>query len=190
MTRSSPARIAALAGLLLAPLAVPAQQALVPAQSEIVFVSKQLGVPVEGRFKTFNAQVSFDPKKPEAAKIGFTVDLTSATLGAAEAEAELKKPGWFDSARVPQATFQSTAVKPAGAGRFDVTGKLTIKGTTRDVTVPVTLAQAGATTTASGSFVLKRIEFRIGEGEWNDTSIVANDVQVRLKLALTGVGPL
>lgn len=185
-----PLRAAALTLMLLAPLAVPAQQVLVPAQSEIMFTSKQLGVPVDGRFKTFSAQVAFDPKKPETAKIAFTVDLTSAAMGAAEAEAELKKPGWFDSARVPQATFQSTSVKAVGAGRFDVAGKLTIKGTTRDVTVPVTLTQAGATTTATGSFVLKRIEFRIGEGEWNDTSIVANDVQVRLKLALTGVGPL
>jgi len=56
--------------------------------------------------------------------------------------------------------------------------------------VPVTLTQAGGLTTATGSFVLKRLDFKIGEGEWSDTSVVANDVQVRFKLQLQGLGPL
>jgi hypothetical protein len=54
----------------------------------------------------------------------------------------------------------------------------------------VALTQAGGTTTAVGSFAMKRLDFKIGEGEWKDTSIVANDVQVKFKLALAGVAPL
>lgn len=163
---------------------------LVPAQSEIAFTSRQMGVPVDGQFKRFDAQVAFDPKKPESATIAFTVDLTSVTMGAAEVEAELAKPIWFDSRKTTHATFQSTAVKAAGPGRFDVAGKLTIKGQARDVNVPVTIAQSGGTTTAQGQFVLKRLQFKIGDGEWADTSMVADDVQVRFKLALTGVPAL
>ncbi len=56
--------------------------------------------------------------------------------------------------------------------------------------VPATLVQAGANTTATGSFTIKRNDFNIGEGEWNDVSIVANEVAVRFKLALTGVATL
>ncbi|MEK9953225.1 MAG: YceI family protein, partial [Curvibacter sp.] len=56
-----------------------AQQKLLPAQSEIVFVSKQMGVPVEGRFKKFDAQIAFDPAKLAASKIAFTVDTGSAS---------------------------------------------------------------------------------------------------------------
>ena len=164
-----------------------AQQKLVSAQSEIAFTSKQMGVPVEGKFRKFDAQVAFDPKKPEAAKIAFTIDLASASLGSAETEAELVKPEWFGVKQFPQATFQSTAVKANGPGRFEVAGKLTIKGASQDVVVPVVLAQAGGGTTASGAFVIKRLDYRIGDGEWKDTSMVANDVQVRFKLALTGV---
>lgn len=63
-----------------ASLQVQAQQKLQAGQSEIVFVSKQMGVPVEGRFKTFDAQISFDPAKPATAKINFSVDMASATL--------------------------------------------------------------------------------------------------------------
>jgi polyisoprenoid-binding protein YceI len=172
--------------------AVPAwaQQALVPAQSEILFVSKQMGVPVEGRFKKFDAQIAFDPAKPATSKIAFTVDTGSATLGVKESDAELPKATWFNVPKFPQATFQSTAIKAAGPGKFDVAGKLSIKGATQDVNVPVTLTQSGNITTATGAFTIKRLAFKIGENEWADTSMVADDVQVKFKLALTGVGKL
>ena len=166
-----------------------AQQKVDPAKSEITFVSKQMGVPVEGRFRKFDAQVSFDPKKPEAGKIAFSIDLGSTTVSP-DADAELPKAVWFNVPKFPLATFQSGAIKAAGPGKFEVAGKLAIKGSSRDVVVPVTLTQAGAVTTANGSFAIKRLDFKIGEGDWADTSMVANDVQVKFKLTLSGVGPL
>ena len=167
-----------------------AQQKLVAAQSAIDFTSKQMGVPVDGKFTRFDAQMSFDPKKPETSQIAFTVDLGSVSTGSSEVEGELAKPGWFDIKKQPSATFQSSSFKATGAGKFDVAGKLTIKGQTRDVVVPVSLQQAAGTTTATGAFTLKRLAFKIGDGEWNDTSIVADEVQVKFKLALTGVPAL
>jgi polyisoprenoid-binding protein YceI len=164
-----------------------AQQKLAAAQSEIAFTSRQMGVPVDGKFTRFDAQLTFDPKKPETSKVAFTVDLTSVSIGSGEVEAELAKPGWFDTKKQPQATFQSTAFKPAGAGKFDVSGKLSIKGQAQDVVVPVTVQQSGSNATATGTFTLKRLAYKIGDGEWNDTSIVADEVQVRFKLALTGL---
>jgi len=186
-TRALSLSLLALASL---PLAAQAQQALVPAQSEIAFVSRQMGVPVEGRFRTFSAQVAFDPAKPAAANIAFTVDTGSATLGVRETDAELPKPLWFNVAQFPKATFQSSAVKRLDANRFEVAGKLNIKGVSSDVVVPVTLAQSGAQTVATGAFPIKRLTFRIGEKEWSDTSMVADEVQVKFKLTLTGVGKL
>ena len=167
-----------------------ADQKLVPAQSEIVFVSKQMGVPVEGRFKKFDAQLSFDPAKPETSKIAMTVDVASATLGVPESDAELPKAPWFNTAKFPQATFQSTSAKGLGGGKFEISGKLSIKGHAQDVVVPVTLTQNGATTLATGVLPIKRLVFKIGEGEWADTGMVADDVQVKFKFALTGVGKL
>jgi polyisoprenoid-binding protein YceI len=190
-TTHLPTAIALLAALL-GGVAFPAcaDQKLVAAQSEIAFTSKQMGVPVDGRFRKFDAQVAFDPKQPEAAKIAFTIDLASASLGTAETEAELAKPDWFNTKAFPQATFVSSGVKALGGGRFDVSGKLGIKSVGRDVVVPVTLVQAGGNTTASGTFAIKRLDFKIGEGDWKDTSMVADAVQVKFKLVLTGVGPL
>jgi polyisoprenoid-binding protein YceI len=168
----------------------PAPAQLLPAQSELNFTSRQMGVPVDGKFKRFDASLNFDPRKPEVGRIGLTIDLASVSLGGPEVEAELAKAAWFDSKKQAQASFQSSAIKAVGAGRFDVSGRLTIKGQTRDIVVPITLAQAGAVSTASGSFVIKRLEFKIGEGEWSDISVVANEVQVKFKLAFKGLAPL
>lgn len=183
---------ATLAIALLAAAALPAlaRQSVLPAQSEIGFTTRQMGVPVEGSFRRFDAQVAFDPKKPEAARIAFTIDLGSTSIGTAETEAELAKPDWFNLKFFPQATFQSSTVKALGGGKFEVAGTLAIKGAKQAVVVPVTLTQSGATSTATGSFAIKRLDYRIGDGDWKDTSVVANEVQVRFKLALSGLPPL
>lgn len=165
-----------------------AQAKLLPAQSELGFTSKQMGVPVDGKFKKFDAQLTgFDPKKPDAAKVSITIDMASASLGDPAFDAELVKADWFDAKKNPQATFQSTAVKATGPGKFEVAGKLTIKGQVQNVTVPLTLTQAGGTSTASGIVPIKRLAFKIGQGDWTDTSVVADDVQVKFKLAFSGI---
>ncbi len=178
-----------------AALAGPAlAQQVLPAQSEIAFVSRQMGVPVEGKFKQWAAQIAFDPKNPATGKVGFTIQTGSASFGSPETDAEVPKAPWFNVAKFPTASFASSAIKPLGGGRFDVAGTLSIKGSSQPVVVPVTITQtgtqAGGTSTASGSFTIKRLDFKIGEGEWTDTSMVANDVTVKFKLTLSGMAPL
>ena len=190
MTFSSTLRCAVLASAALLGTAAMAQQALLPAQSSIEFTAKQLGVPMKGHFKQFSAQVKFDTAKPETSQIHFTVDTGSATMGSKETDSNLLGADWFNMARFPQATFDSTAVKALGGGKYQVDGTLTIKGNAQKVTVPVQLTQAGSTTTASGTLPLKRLPFKIGDGDWADTSLVADEVSVQFKLALTGVGKL
>ncbi len=181
----------ALLGAAVQPALAQAKPAvLVPAGSEIAFTTRQMGVPVEGKFGKFTAQVTLDPKKPETGTVAFTIDTGSARFGSAELDAEVPKAPWLNVAKFPQASFQSTAIKAAGAGKFEVAGKLTIKGATQNVVVPVQVAQAGGTSTATGTFVIKRLAFKVGDGDWNDTSLLADDVQIRFKLQLTGLAPL
>ena len=161
---------------------------LVAAQSEIGFVSKQMGVPVEGKFKKFDADIQFDAAKLASSRIALTIDTGSATIGVRETDAELPKPVWFGVKQYPQATFQSSSIKALGGGKYQVLGKLTVKGQAHDVEVPVLLSQAGGVTTATGQFAVKRLALRVGEGEWADTSMVADEVQVKFKLAPSGVG--
>ena len=171
-------------------LPASAQQKIMPAQSDISFTFKQMGVPVDGQFKKFDAQISFDAAKLATSKVAFTVDIASATIGDPATDAELPKSTWFNTAKFPQATFTSSSIKALGAGKYEVAGKLSVKGVAQDVVVPVTMTQAGTVTTAVGTFPIKRLTFKIGENEWADTGMVADPVQVKFKLALTGVGKL
>ena len=168
----------------------PAPAKLLPAPSRIAFVFKQMGVPVEGVFRKFDARIALDPRKPEDGSVALQIDVASASLGIPQSDAELPKPAWFDSQRFPKAEFRSSAIKALGGGRFEIAGKLTIKGSTRDALVPVEITQSAGQSTASGSLTIQRLAYRIGDGEWTDTSVVADDVLVRFKLVLAGLGPL
>jgi polyisoprenoid-binding protein YceI len=167
-----------------------ATQKLVTEQSTISFVSKQMGVPVEGKFGKIEAQISFDPKKLDTAKINFTIDTASAVIGDAETVRELKKPAWFDVAKHPTASFVASKVVAAGPGKFEVTGNLTIKGASKTVNTLVTLSQKSGLSTIEGSLPVKRLDFKLGDGDWKDISIVADEVQIKFKLAVNGIAPL
>ena len=79
------------------------------ARSEITFVSKQMNVPVQGRFKKFTAQIVFDPKKLASAKAEIAVELASIDTGSDEADEEVGKKGWFNTSAFPTAKFSSSA---------------------------------------------------------------------------------
>jgi polyisoprenoid-binding protein YceI len=163
---------------------------LLPAQSEISFQLKQSGVPVDGKFKRFDAQLALDPKAPQGGSVTVSIDTGSATVGFPETDVELPRAPWFDTAKYPRAVFQSSAIGALGSGRFQAQGKLELKGTARELVIPVAIVQSGPQSTATGEFIVKRLDYKIGDGEWTDLSLVANDVRVRFKLVFTGLAPL
>ena len=172
---------------LAAPRLALAQEKVLLDKSQITFSIKEMGVSVDGRFAKWTADIAFDPKKPAAGKVAFTIDTASAAFGAPETDAEVPKATWFNVAKFPTATFASTTITPKTEGHFDVAGKLTVKGTARDIVVPIAVSQSGGVAVADGQFVLKRLDYKIGEGEWTDTSTLGNDVTVKFHIALTGV---
>ncbi len=165
-----------------AALLAPARAQFDAARSSVVAVSKQMGVPVEGVFRRFTAQVSFDPAKPAEGRASVEIDIASFDLGAEDFNRETVRKEWFDAARYPKASFVTTAIRPAGAGKYEAAGKLTIKGVTREVVAPVNLKAEGGRQVFEGVLPIKRLQFNIGEGEWKDTATVADDVQIRFRI--------
>ena len=152
-------------------------------KSTITFNSRQMGVPIIGRFGRFSAQVAFDPAKADAARISVTVDAGSIDAGSQEANDEVVGKNWFNIRMFPIATFTASRVRALGGGRFEAAGSLTIKGKAQPITVPFTYMKEGANAVFDGGFTLKRIEFAIGEGVWSDIDSVANEVQVSFHIA-------
>jgi polyisoprenoid-binding protein YceI len=175
-------------GLLLASLFAAALASAAPlktdtAHSSVSAVFKQMNVPVEAKFKSFNAQIDYDAAHPDAAKARVDVDTASLDIGTAEMNHEVAKKEWFNSAQFPKASFVSSSIKPAGAGKLAVNGKLTVKGKTADVSFPLVVKAEGGKQIFEGQLPIHRLAFNIGEGEWSDTSMVADDVVIKFRVA-------
>jgi polyisoprenoid-binding protein YceI len=176
---------------LMAALAAPAAYAVeyrtvLPQQSRIGFEFRQMGVPVKGGFKRFATEMAFDPAKPEAARARIEIDLASIDAGSSEADDESAGKLWFDRAAYPKAVFVASQVRALGANRYEMRGTLTLKGRSREMTVPVTYTPGKGAATFDGAFVLRRLDFGIGEGMWADVATVANEVRVNFRIAATG----
>jgi polyisoprenoid-binding protein YceI len=175
-----------IAGLLTVPAAHAVEfNQFQAAKSSLSFVYKQMNVPVDGQFKSFRAKIAFDPAKPAAAKAEFEIDLASIDAGSKDANDEVAGKAWFDTRQFPVAKFVAASVKPLGNNRFEVAGKMSIKGKTLDLATPVTMTQQGNSASFDGSLVLKRADYAIGDGIWADFGTVANEIQIKFRLVAT-----
>ncbi len=150
-----------------------------PAKSTVTATFKQMNVPIDAKFKQFNATIDYDAAKPDAAKASVDINIASFDLGDPEYNKEVTKKEWFNAAQFPKASFVSSTIKSAGAGKLTVTGKLTIKGKTTDVSFPLSVKAEGGKQIFDGALPIKRLAYNIGEGEWKDTSMVADEVVIK-----------
>ncbi len=183
MTPRATANLLALA-LVAAACAAHAQVAAKPidaAKSEIRFTSKQMNVPMEGRFRKFSGTVAFDPKKPEATRAELEVEIASVDTGSSDGDTESQRPLWFNTSQFPKARFVTKSVKALGGNRYELAGTLTLKGVSADIVSPLTLTEAGGARQAQGEFAIKRLQFKLGEKQWADTDTVADEVRVRYR---------
>ncbi len=159
-----------------APLKVDANK------SSVAAVFKQVNVPVEAKFKKFTASIDFDSAKPESGKASVDIEVASLDLGDPDYNREVGKKDWFNAPQFPKASFVSNSIKAAANGSLTVSGKLTIKGKATDVQFPLTVKKEGAQQVFHGSLPIKRLTYNIGEGEWKDTSTVADEVLIKFHI--------
>jgi polyisoprenoid-binding protein YceI len=173
--------VALMLGLLNTSYAVEFTQ-IMPAKSSLTFGYKQMGVPMEGKFGQFSAQMRFDPAKLTSAQASITVNLASIDTGSAEANDEVSGKLWFNTRAFPTGQFVSSSVKALGGNRYQAFGTLTLKGKPQPVSAVFTYQPDGTSAKFDGTFVLKRLDFAIGEGIWTDLSAVANEIQIGFHL--------
>lgn len=157
---------------------------LVPGQSRLEFVSRQMGVPVSGQFRKFDLRMAFDPARPATARAVLEIDMTGVDAGYPEANEEVVTANWLDVRRFPHARFESTAIRPLGGHRYELRGRATIKGRTAEMVLPVTFTPAGRSAVLEGAFTLKRLAWGIGQGPWGDPSTVADEVEVKFRFVV------
>lgn len=108
------------------------------AHSEIGFKVKHLVIStVSGKFNSFEGKLEGDPTDLTNTQISFSADIDSITTGNEQRDGHLKSADFFDAANHPKLTFKSTAIVPKGDNEYKVTGNMTIRNTTKPLTLNV-----------------------------------------------------
>ncbi|WCL54563.1 YceI family protein [Gimibacter soli] len=157
--------------------------------SHLGFAYQQTGAPTEGQFSAFDADISFDPADPAAAKIRVVVDLASIDLGAKDRNKIAADPIWFDSGAHSEAVFTATGATSLGGNRYRADGALAIKGIEKPATLDFTLDIDGDTAHAVGSATLARLDWDLGGGQYASERFIGFSVQVNFDIKAERIAP-
>lgn len=177
----APLITAALAAPTLA-FAAPAPAWTVDPGSQVGFASSFSGAPFSGRFARWTAAIRFDPKNLGGSSVTAAIDVTSAATGDKDRDESLPTADFFDAAKFPRATFTATSFKDLGGGRYQAVGQLNLRGVSRPLTLPFTLAITGAQAKMNATVTLNRLAFGIGQGQWSATDAIPAAVSVTINL--------
>ncbi len=109
-----------------------------PGHSAVGFSVRHLMITnVRGEFEKFHGDVTYDSAAPEAIRIEATVDVASLNTREAKRDADLRSALFFDVENHPKMTFVAKSARAEGEGNLEVTGDLTIRGTTHAATLSV-----------------------------------------------------
>ena len=114
-----------------------------------------------GSFKTMDGTVEFDEANIEATEFNLKIDVKSISTGNGMMNNKSQTAEWFDAAKHPFAKFKSTKVVKKGT-ELSIVGDLTIKGITKQYTIPASYTKNGDQVTFKGTFNVNRIEFKVG----------------------------
>jgi polyisoprenoid-binding protein YceI len=173
--------------LLLASLSVHAADYVALPGSTLGFSGIYQGEGFDGRFARFTPQIRFDPAKLATSRFDVRIDLASANTNNEERDDVLLGSEFFDTPKHPQARFVATRFRALGGNRYAADGTLSLHGASKPVTLSFTWTP-GAKPLLVGETRLKRLDFGVGTGDWEDTELIPNEVRVRTRLLL-GTAP-
>lgn len=155
-----------------------------PKQSTLQFTGTQAGAQFQGAFKSFTADIKFDPQDLAGSRFDVSIDLGSVSTKDSDRDETVKGPDFFAIAKWPRARYVTQTISAKNAMTYVGNGKLTLRDASRDVPITFTFQVNGNQALLKGTAALKRLDFGVGQGEWKDTSSVANEVGVQFTLTL------
>lgn len=152
--------------------------------SNLSFTFKQLDAMSTGQFKTFATTLVHDEQNPASGSLEVKVTIGSLDTQDGERDAALKSADLFDAARIPMATYVASSLARNAAGGLEAVGKLTLRGVSKDLRLPITLKPTANGMELSGQTTIKRLDYGVGQGEWKSTESVGDEVKIQYKVAL------
>lgn len=156
---------------------------IVPNKSHLQFKVIQNNSPLTGEFKKFTGNIEFDQHALDKSHVEIVVDTASVSTSFKDVEEALKTAEWFDVKAFPKAVFAAKDFKKVNDNNYEANGKLTL----RDKTLPLTLYFTFEKYTekeaiVTGHATLKRTDFGVGQGEWQNTDAVKDSVEIAFKI--------
>jgi polyisoprenoid-binding protein YceI len=176
----------ALAWTLLSPLAAmaaaPPAWVVDKSASALRFSSSMGGEAFSGAFRRWDADIRFDPADLAASSVTATIDVASAATGSPDRDQALPTDAFFDAPAFPRATFVAHGFTALGGGRYQASGVLTLRGVSKPLVLPFTLATQGAQAKMAGQVAINRLAFGVGQGEFKATTAIPAAVTVSVAI--------
>lgn len=151
---------------------------IVPARSKLQFRTTMYGAEFTGDLADFGGTIVFNPDDLSNARADIRINMAKVATGDADRDSNIGGPAWFDSAVFPESRYEADKFEKAEGNNYVAIGNLTIRGKTMPVVIPFTLDITGDTARMKGDVTLNRLDYGMGEGEWEDEKTVGHDVEV------------
>ena len=147
---------------------------------DLRFTIRNLGVNVEGFFEESIVEGTLDLANTQNTSLKATIEVKSINTDNSTRDSHLLEDDYFDAANHPQIIFQSYSLRPQGTGKYELRGKLTIKGSTQDVKIPLELERGEESNTLKGMLPINRRDFDVGGGSF----ILSKNVKIYITLEI------
>ena len=154
-------------------------------KSSLKFFAINNNAPVEGEFKDFTADITFNADKPEEGKITVEVNIASVAASYDDVAKTLLTTDWLSAEKFPKAVFTSENIsRMPSTDNYFAEGKLQLRDKTLPVVINFEVKFPDSKNAISKGFItLRRTDFGIGQGEWSRDDVVKNEVRVEFRLA-------
>lgn len=154
------------------------------AASRLSFRAVVAGQPLDGVFKTWDAEIAFDPKNLGTSRAVISVNTASAITGRPARDQALPSAGWLWTRRFPKAQLVTRAIVQTGPNHYVARSALTIRGVSHPVNVPF-IASVGKGDTGHMQAALTIDRNLFGIGQVNGRPVTSAGPNVVLTMHLT-----
>lgn len=154
-------------------------------KSKLGFTVSWGGQPFAGVFRSWTADIDFDPADLAHSHATVNVNVGSEASDDSETDASVKGAEGFAVSQFPTAVFKANTFSHGAGNNYTAQGTLSLKGISRPVTLPFTLTLSGNTAHVVGKAQVMRTDFHVGTGEWERPDPVAHEVTVTVDLMAT-----
>jgi polyisoprenoid-binding protein YceI len=152
------------------------------AKSKLGFAVSWGGQPFTGTFRSWTADIDFDPADLAHSHATVNVNIGSEASGDVETDDGVKGVEGFAVSQFPTAVFRATTFTHKAGDTYVAQGTLSLKGISRPITLPFTLTLSGNTAHVVGKAQVMRTDFHVGTGEWEKPDPVAHEVSINIDL--------